>query len=568
MTNEKEHISPDVPATAFSGAGEVVDTPKVLDLREEISEEDFRTLRKVSDRLPMSTWLVAMIELCERFTYYGLSGVMMNYMQNKPGGAIPGAIGLGQSKASGLNYFFQFWCYVTPIFGAIIADQYLGKYRTICIFAGIYVVGNLILFTTSLPTAIAHNASLGGLIVAMIVIGLGTGGIKSNVSPLIADQYTNTRAFIKKLRSGERVIVDPNVTIQSIFMIFYLCINIGSLSGIATTELEQHVGFWAAYLLPFAFFFVGIACLIIGSPFYVKNPPKGSVIVDACKIIFIGIKNRNLTVARPSYRSQNGFSSVSWSDHFVDEVSRGLVACKIFVFYPIYWVVYGQMMNNFVSQAGEMELHGIPNDIMQNIDPLAIILLIPLCDKFLYPFLRKVGIPFKPITRIFIGFIFAAISMAYAAIVQKLIYDAGPCYKFPLACEASDNGNIPNKVHVAVQTPAYFFIALSEIFASITGLEYAYTKAPKSMKSFVMSMFLLTSAFGSAIGIAISPTAKDPGMVWQYGALAIVTLIFGFCFIALFGKYNKEEDELNRLDAIEDYHEQLEDDAQGTLNIA
>lgn len=96
--------------------------------------------------------------------------------------------GLGQVGATGLTDFFQFWCYVTPIGGAIISDQFLGKYNTIVYSAYIYLIGVLILFLTSLPTSIEHGAGTGGLIVAMIVIGIGTGGIKSNVSPLIAEQ--------------------------------------------------------------------------------------------------------------------------------------------------------------------------------------------------------------------------------------------------------------------------------------------------------------------------------------------------------------------------------------------
>lgn len=103
---------------------------------------------------------------------------------------------------------------MTPVLGAIVSDQYLGKYWTIFYSAIIYIVGCLILFLTSLPVAIENGASLGGLIAAMIVIGIGTGGIKSNVSPLIAEQYENTTPFIKTLKSGERVIVDPAATIQ------------------------------------------------------------------------------------------------------------------------------------------------------------------------------------------------------------------------------------------------------------------------------------------------------------------------------------------------------------------
>lgn len=97
-----------------------------------------------------------------------------------------------------------------------MADQYLGRYNTILYFAIIYIVGLIILFCTSLPVAIVHGAALGGLITAMIVIGLGAGGIKSNVSPLIAEQYRETIQTVRVEKSGERVIVDPAVTIQRI----------------------------------------------------------------------------------------------------------------------------------------------------------------------------------------------------------------------------------------------------------------------------------------------------------------------------------------------------------------
>lgn len=167
-----------------------------------------------------------------------------------------------------------------------------------------------------------------------------------------------------------------------------------------------------------------------------------------------------------------------------------------------------------------MQLHGIPNDIMQNIDALTVIIFIPIIDRLIYPFLRKNGIPFRPITRITFGFIFAALAMAYAAITQHLIYSSAPCYSFPLACPASpEDAPQPNKIHVTVQAPAYFFIAISEIFASVTGLEYAFTKAPPSMKCFVMAIFQLQTAIGSALGIALSPTAMDPKLVWMYSTL-------------------------------------------------
>ncbi|KAI9820420.1 MAG: peptide transporter ptr2 [Thelocarpon impressellum] len=522
-----------------------------ISYEDEPTEEEKRTLRRVADKLPKSAWLVAIIELCERFAYYGLSGPFQNYIENEyKDPKLPGAIGLGQTGATGLTNFFQFWCYVTPILGAIIADQYLGKYKTIMYFSLVYMVGLIILFLTSLPVAIENGAAMGGLIAAMIIIGLGTGGIKSNVSPLIAEQYRGTRQTVRTLKTGERVIVDPTVTIQRIYMIFYLCINVGSLSSIATTELELHIGFWSAYLLPMLMFFVGFGVLVAGRKKYVVRPPKGSVIIHAFRAMWIGATNKfNMDAAKPSYQEEYGRKSATpWNDLFVEEIKRALVACKVFVFFPIYWVVYSQMLNNFISQAGTMELHGIPNDIMQNIDPLTIVIFIPIIDRFVYPGLRKVGIKFQPITRITWGFIMGSLAMAYAAIVQHLIYTSPPCYNMPSA-DSCESGN---KVHVAVQTPAYLLIGLSEIFASITGLEYAFTKAPPSMKSFVMSMFLLTNAFGSALGIALSPTAKDPKLIWMYTGLAVAAMVAAAVFWLVYRRYNETEDEMNELEKFGD----------------
>src|SRR5881398_1956440 len=119
----------------------------------------------------------------------------------------------------------------------------------------------LILVLTSLPVALENGAGMGGFIAAILIIGIGTGGIKSNVSPLIADQYTRKKMAIKTLPTGERVIIDPAVTIQQIYMIFYCCINIGALSLLATPYMERDIGFWSAFLLCLCMFVVGLSVL-------------------------------------------------------------------------------------------------------------------------------------------------------------------------------------------------------------------------------------------------------------------------------------------------------------------
>lgn len=510
----------------------------------EPTEEEMKTLRHVGGYIPLRCWLVAIVELAERFAYYGLSTPFQNYMQNGPTDTPKGMLELKTQGATALSYFFQFWCYVTPLVGGFIADTYWGKYPTIMVGAVLYVIGILILFMTSIPGINTRSSSLGGFIVSIIIIGIATGFIKSNLSVLVADQLPKNKPFVKVLKSGERVIVDPNVTMQNVFMFFYLMINIGSLSVMATTNLEEHYGFWAAYLLPFCFFFIAIIVLVIGRNQYVKVPVGEKVISKCFRICWIALKNKfNFEKAFPS---KNPEKEYPWSDKFVDEIKRALKACKVFIFYPVYWVVYGQMLNNFITQAGTMELHGLPNDFLQAIDSIALIVFIPIMEHLIYPFIRRFT-PFKPVTKIFWGFMFGSASMVWAAVLQHFIYKAGPCYEYPLSC-SPEYSDTPNQVHVAWQVPAYVLIALSEIFASITGLEYAYTKAPASMKSFIMAIFLLTNAFGSALGIALSPTAENPKYVWTFSGLAVACFIAGCLFWLFFHKYNKDEEALNALD--------------------
>ncbi|KAJ1737740.1 peptide transporter ptr2 [Coemansia sp. Benny D160-2] len=515
--------------------------------------EEERTWQRVADNVPAKAFLIIVTEFCERFTYYGVSGIFQNYIQNKykTSGSNPGAIGGGKHMATGLGNFFQFWCYITPILAAVIADQWWGKYKTILVFAVVYLVGDLILTLTSIPSSIRSGGALPGLVVAMIVIGLGTGGIKANVSPMVAEQYQRQRPFVRRLKSGKEVLVDRATTVQSIFNWFYWAINVGSLSAIATSELEHNVDFWPAYLLPTLMFVVCIAVFWAGRNTYVLTPPTGSILLKAMRCMTTGFKQSRaakkagnaivddagkgsswIEYAKPSNMSGSLPASVTWDDAFVDELRRTLRACKVFLFFPVYWLCYGQITNNLVSQAGEMNTGSVPNDIMQNIDPLFLIVFIPIFDKLIYPGLHRCGVVIGPVTRIFIGFILAAVAMAYAAIVQHLVYSSAPHYDHP--------GAGHNDISAAIQIPAYAFVAWSEIFASITGLEYAYTRAPASMKSIVMSVFLFTNCGGAVLAFCFNSITSDPHLVENFAVVSGLMGGFAFLFYACFFKYDRQ----------------------------
>ncbi|TBU48942.1 oligopeptide transporter [Dichomitus squalens] len=539
------------------------------------TEEETLTLRRVSDSIPWSAYLIAYCELAERFSYYGSTVVFTNFIQqplpkgSKTGASVKqaGALGLGQRASTGIGTFNTFWVYVIPLFGAYIADTRWGRFKTICVSIAVALVGHILLIISSVPGVINHsNGALACFVIAIIVMGLGTGGFKSNVSPLVAEQYKRHKLFIGHTKSGERVIVDPFLTTSRIYMYFYLFINIGALIGqIAMAYSEKYVGFWLSYTLPTIVFLSAPLVLWAGRNLYQRSPPQGSVLSKAILIWRQAMKGRwswnpvtlirNMNApdfweaAKPSrLQGENRPSWMTFDDQWVDEVKRGFKACGVFCWYPIYWLTYNQLNNNLTSQAATMVTNGVPNDVLSNLDPFALIIFIPICDILIYPALRRAGFNFSPLKKITLGFFTGAAAMAWAAVVQHYIYKRNPCGYHVATCTDADGNPITSDLNVWIQTGAYVLIAFSEIFASITGLEYAFTKAPKNMRSLVMSVFLFMSAISSAIGEAFVSLSSDPLLVWNYGAMGVLAAIAGVIFWFQFRHLDAAEDELNNLD--------------------
>lgn len=113
-----------------------------------------------------------------------------------------------------VNQGFMLWCFLAPALGAVIADQYIGRVKTIIFSSAIYSCGLVSLCLSSISLGYSITLSRLTLFWALIMIGLGTGGIKTNVSSLIAEQYTGPNEAIRVTRSGEKVIVDRDLTIQ------------------------------------------------------------------------------------------------------------------------------------------------------------------------------------------------------------------------------------------------------------------------------------------------------------------------------------------------------------------
>jgi POT family proton-dependent oligopeptide transporter len=338
-------------------------------LHDQPTDEERHSLRRVSDKIPLKAYTIGFVELVERLSYYGTTAVFVNFIQKpNPGTATgravdpgssqaqPGALGYGQQASFGLTTFNQFWVYLIPLFGAYVADTYLGRYKTVLISIFIAIVGHVILTASAAPSVIeTPKTALGVFVVGLIIMGIGTGGFKPNISPLVAEQVPN-RMHVRTEKNGERVLVDPAVTLSRTYNYFYLFINIGALVGqIGMVYAERYVGFYLSFLIPTIAFCLTPLVMIFGRKIYKEVPPQGSVLLPAVKLLMLGTKGRWHLNPVATYKHMNDgtfWESVKpstyangarpkwmdFDDMWVEEVRRGWAAVSVFCYFPLYWL--------------------------------------------------------------------------------------------------------------------------------------------------------------------------------------------------------------------------------------
>ncbi|KAF2122484.1 POT family-domain-containing protein [Lophiotrema nucula] len=510
----------------------------------DLTAEEKQKLPHVSGKLPWAVYSVAVIEMMERLSLQGSTVVLVNFLQQPlpPGsrtgaghGGQSGALNLGQRGSTGLILFKGFWICSTPLLGAFVAEQYLGRYRTIQYANFIALAGHAVLIIAGLPWVIPHlPGALAAYLIAVLLIGLGFGGFKANISTLIGEQIPDTGLQVTTDKKGRRVIVDPETTRQRVFLYFYSLLNVGSITGqVSMVYAEKYVGFWLSFLIPTITYMFCPLLMWTCKNRYTKTPASGPVLGNAMRLMALAMKGRwswnpyrtyrntkapdFWTRIKPSNMPVRDIKSwMTFDDIWVDEVRRGLKACRVFFWYILYTLVLRQLGTNLISQAATLRLpHGFPNDVLGNINPLTCIILAPIYDRLLNPFLERKGWKFTIRRRITTGFALATIAILYAAVIQQSIYTTSPCGTHASRCTHADD----KKISVFVQAPIYVLTANSEILAKVPILGYAYSHAPKDMKSLVMGAFIFTAALSAALGQAFVPLSEDPWLVWMYGVI-------------------------------------------------
>ncbi|KAL7940310.1 POT family domain-containing protein [Trichoderma barbatum] len=489
------------------------------------------------DRIPFRVYFAILVNVAERFSYYGLTVPFQNYVQNAYNGGAherPGVLGLGQAAATAINNAFFILQNIAALVGAVLSDGWLGRYNLLLITSLVYLVGTLLLVLTSIPAAIEHGAAPTSFAISLLLIAAGSGGFQSTVSAFIGDQYVGNGRNPMTKKNGEVYMPDRDLTLQYIYNLNYWGLNIGAISGIASTFLERHYGFWAAFLLPLSGLWIAPMTLLLGRKSFIYERPKENALVGkrrAFSRLFSQSFGRKPKGSQGSALRPN---SNPEDDEDERDIKQAFYVSRVLLIFILAYVCVGQSSNNFITQAGQMQTYGLPNDLIWYFNPILIVVLLPFVQWLLQIVVGHHHVRLGPIMRMIVGCFFFALSMVYAAVVQQLIYNSGPCYNFPTQCDAAGGG--PNDISVWIQVPAYVFIVLGEILAITTAYKFAYDKAPESMKSLIQGVLLTTQGIGALLQLAISPAAQNPKLVVQYAILAAIMFAATSVFAAFYWK--------------------------------
>lgn len=477
-------------------------------------------------------------EGCERYSFYGMRSILTFFMIN--------FLMMESGHATEVMHLFIAGCYLMPLFGSYIADRVWGRYKTILYLSLFYCLGHGVLAL--------FEGTTWGLYTGLALIAFGSGGIKPCISAFVGDQFqANQKDLLNK-----------------VYDLFYFMINFGSFFSTILTPLTlKYYGPSIAFGIPGVLMFIATFIFWSGRKKYHQVPPTGpdpdsfwSIFLkgmfhnlklgsdkNALGYLGVGLIGLATVYALVEWGLTGGvltpmvlgllvillgqksfwrYANLNHPAKRVEEFRIALDICRVFGAISVFWALFDQHASTWVLQAEQMQrmttikIAGytlfsgeILSSQVSSVNPIFVMLLIPIFTFVIYPFFDKFY-PMTALRRMGWGFFVAALGFVAAALVQ-----------YPL-----DQGQ---EVHVMWQGVQYLIMTAAEVMISITGLAFAYTQAPKSMKSTIMSFWLLTVFIGNimtAFVVKVSLFPVNTGNFYMFFAALIFAAGLLFALLA------------------------------------
>ena len=333
-----------------------------------MADAPYLTAPVKSKELPKGIPYIIGNEAAERYSFYGMKAIlvifMTKYLMDSDGARAP----MSETEATTWFHVFNSAVYFTPLLGAIVADAFFGKYKTIISLSIVYCLGHL---------ALALDETRLGLAVGLTLIAIGAGGIKPCVSAHVGDQFGKSNGHL----------------LTKIFGWFYFSINLGAFaSQIMTPVLLDRFGPHIAFGVPGGLMLLATIVFWMGRREFVHIPAGG---IDFLRETF----------------SKEGLKIIGR-------------LCIIYLFVAVFWSLFDQSGSKWVLQADRMDrnwlgIEWLPSQI-NAINPIMIMVFIPIFAWLIYPGLNKV-FPLTPLRKMGIGFFVAVPSFLIPAWIEMQI---------------------------------------------------------------------------------------------------------------------------------------------------
>ena len=531
----------------------------------------------LTGRWPKQIKYIVGNEACERFSYYGIRGILAGYITGNVVSGVHGGLGLSSDRSTEIIHMFTCVNYFMPLIGAWMSDKLIGRYHTILWVSMIYCLGNGVLACSGLTDDV-HQKML-CLYAGLGLIAFGSGGIKPCVSAFMGDQFTAEQSHL----------------LQKAYGAFYWAINFGSFfSFLVIPFIKDKIGYGIAFGVPGILMALATLIFWLGTRYYVRKPTNRetkhagffAVFWTACRagnsLPVLPLVNVAATIGLPvlamtamtwlGFSSGNGeterilgwtalVSVIVWyacvivlsllrKTHLPDSFLRlaagrhneqEIAAARslspilfIFAFVPVFWTLFDQTNSTWVLQGEKLlpfNLFGmtIGAEEMQSMNPLIVMGLVPLFTLVLYP---RIGRFASPLKRMSYGMFMAGASYLVVAALQKQIEGGA-------------------QLSVLWQTVPYMILTAAEVLVSTTGLEFAFREAAPELKSTIVSFWLLTVSMGDLFVVTVTKlfanggnhaASVSTGRFLSYAGMVFVVAVL-FSVVAAFYQYQDKSAE-------------------------